>query len=177
MVTKQQQLEWLAVNVKEWNSAFNFLLMSVMDVGVYAYPGDKVRHEITFNEWQQERDRMQQKVSQLAQPAPDSSWHERGEFPPAGCECEVFYGDSWVRVFVIGIDDVGDCVFTVPRFLEIDLSYDGISNKSSFRPLRTDREKAIDEMAELVSCGLVSPEMAKDFAIKMYDAGYRKVNA
>ena len=35
--------------------------------------------------------------------------------------------------------------------------------------------RAIDEMAELVSYGLVSPEMAKEFAIKMYDAGYRKV--
>ena len=45
----------------------------------------------------------------------------------------------------------------------------------SFRPLRTGREKAIDEIAALVRDGLVSPEMAKEFAVKMYDAGLKVV--
>lgn len=53
-VTKQQQLEWLVNNVTDWSYAFNFVIMSVTDVGVYAYPCEKIRHEITFNEWQQE---------------------------------------------------------------------------------------------------------------------------
>ena len=124
---------------------------------------------VTKQEWQQERDKMSSK------PEVDNSWHDRGEFPPVGCECEVFVNDDvdknkWMHFEVIAIRDghiLGWCRESSCGFQS--------NKKSEFRPLRTEREKAIDEMAELVSASLVSAEMAKEFAIKMYDAGLKVV--
>lgn len=194
MVTKQQQLEWLAENITAWNSAFNFVIMSVMDVGVYAYPGDKVRHEITYQEWQQERDKMQKQAAKPAQPAPDNSWHERGDLPPVGCECE------WVDES--GVDGpagslypcVGDTVSVcahrqtpggnVIAIFTWAPGDDGLRVAASrmpedFRPIRTEREKAIDEMLSVYAGkddGKPIHPRCKLLAEMLYDAGYRKVN-
>ena len=100
----------------------------------------------------------------------DSSWHERGEFPPAGCECEVFVNveNKWMHFEVIAIRDghiLGWCRESSCGFQS--------NKKSEFRPLCTEREKAIDEMANLIAKSVFGS--AKCQAEKLYDSGYRKV--
>ena len=106
-----------------------------------------------------------------SKPEVDNSWHERGELPPVGCECEVFVSDEnkWMHFEVIAIRDghvLGWCREGSCGFQSND--------KSEFRPLRTEREKAIDEMANLIAKSVFGS--AKCQAEKLYDAGYRKVS-
>lgn len=98
----------------------------------------------------------------------DNSWHERGELPPVGCECEYKPVNDWVKckvlfagdsIYVLGVREFEICV----RVLDVE-----------FRPLRNEREKAVDEMANLIAKSVFGS--AKCQAEKLYDAGYRKVN-
>ena len=174
-VTKQQQLEWLAKNLEKWNSGYNFAVVDkCSDGGFYVRWPSVCSSGITKKEWQQERDKMQKKAELVAQPAQDNSWHERGEFPPVGCECEVFVSDEnkWLHFDVIAIRDghvLGWCREGSCGFQSND--------KSNFRPLRTERDKAIDEMV----CEFINyygdpkgGERYLGIAEKLYDAGYRK---
>ena len=116
----------------------------------------------------QERDKMQKQ---------DKSWHERGEFPPTGCACEVLYRGEWVAITVIGIDSDGYCVFEMPKHMYDGAPYDGIAHWASFRPLRTEREKAIEEMAGIICAGGYFTNhdgAAKTIAARIYDAGFHK---
>jgi len=115
-VTKQQQLEWMA-NKATWGDDRTIAYMMSRDeiglvvglltrlTGAELLAGHS--HIITREEWQRERDKMQKKAERVAQPAPGRSWHERGEFPPAGCECEAFVSDEnkWMHFEVIAIRD------------------------------------------------------------------------
>ena len=110
-----------------------------------------------------EREKMQKQAAQ------DNSWHEHGELPPAGTVCEV-HGNEWVETFIIGMDKEGYCVYTTGNQY---VAYDGENDPSNFRPLRTEREKSIDEMADLIAKSVFGS--AKCQAEKLYEAGYRKV--
>ena len=119
---------------------------------------------------------------------PDNSWHERGEFPPVGCEC--------VLVDEIGVDGhagslypcVGDVVSvcahrqtpggSVIAIFTWDPGDDGLRVAASrmpsdFRPLRTEREKAIDDM--LLAIDHIKEGNFETFIGALYDAGYRRV--
>ena len=161
-VTKQQQLEWLAKECDEWPFILDDICMSSESVGDVSYAVGS--HRIAKQEWQQEREKMQKKQ--------DNSWHERGELPPVGGECEALYRGEWVPVIVIGIDSSGYCVFEVPECMNDEPPYDGIREQANFRPLRTEREKAIDDLTDLISACSFAP--VKIQAEKIYDAGYRK---
>ena len=97
------------------------------------------------------------------------SWHERGERPPVGCECEVFDGDDWLQSFIVGRSRSGDVVVqTRNGYFE--------ASHAKFRPLRTEREKAIDEMALLaIGCEkyAITQNAAKAVCELLYDAGCR----
>ena len=109
-----------------------------------------------------------------SKPKFDNSWHERGEFPPAGCECEVKDGGVWHKTHIVGFDDDGYCVYTTPWSTHLD--YDGDMCRSNFRQLSTEREKAIDDMNELVG-NIEEYPTWRDAMAAIYDAGYRKVNS
>lgn len=100
----------------------------------------------------------------------DNSWHDRGEFPPAGCECEALYSDEWITVISVGIDSSGYCVFEVPECMNDEPPYDGIHEQARFRPLRTEREKAIDAACEAIG-GVISGRLIIE---RLYDAGLLK---
>ena len=104
-----------------------------------------------------------------AKPEVDNSWFTNGGFPPAGTVCEV-YENEWVETFIIGMDKEGYCVYTTGNQY---VGYDGENDPSNFRPIRTEREKAIGEMANLIAKSVFGS--AKCQAEKLYDAGYRKV--
>ena len=162
MVTKQQQLEWLANKYKTWPEPGSpYLSLSAVELGKFAIVNS---HTITRTEWQQERDKMNSK------PEVDNSWHERGELPPVGVPVELWFGGS----FAYNCEFIGMRGYNYVLWnLDDDKPDCADSMNSQFRPLRTEREKAIDEMANLIAKSVFGS--AKCQAEKLYDAGYRKV--
>ena len=175
MITKQQQLEWLANNLEEWKSGYDYAVVEKASDGyLYIRWPSICTSGITKKEWRQERDKMQKKEQQ---PAPDNSWCERGEFPPVGCECEFCNSDDewadWLHSVFVGFDSTGNGVVSV---FGDDKGVLWISNNSAdFRPLCTEREKAIDDMKSLCAYPGSWCSTFKAFAESLYDAGYRKV--
>ena len=115
------------------------------------------------------------KQQQSAKQSQDNSWYERSELPPVGCECEFCNSDDewtdWLYSVFVGFDSTGNGVVSV---FGDDKGVLWISNNSSdFRPLRTEREKAIDEMVGIIKgSAFQDPEFTASI---LYDAGYRKV--
>ena len=164
MVTKQQQLEWLANKYKTWpEPGSSYMGLSAVELGKFAIVNS---HTITRTEWQQERDKMNSK------PEVGSSWYERGELPPVGVPVELWFGGSFAY----------NCEFISTRGydyvlwnLDDDKPDCADSMNSQFRPLRTEREKAIDEMKSLCAYPGSWNSTYKSFAEALYAAGYRKV--
>lgn len=95
-----------------------------------------------------------------------SDWHKNGELPPVGevCEAYIDYPPQWVETEIVAHKDgfaIGWCK-SVMKGCHGDKAHE-------FRPLRTEREKAIDEM--MGHCDYLG---SRDFAGKLFDAGYRK---
>lgn len=171
MVTRDDQLKWLAENSDSFSG--EYAVMSMNHHGLVLEQGDTLPHKPPFGlyfftrqEWMNEEDLMQKIATS------DNSWHERGELPPVGCVCEVDYRGEWIVTAVIGVDSRGYCVFEVPTLVVGGPCYDGLMAVDKFRPLRTERDKAIEEMANLISKSVFGS--AKCQAEKLYDAGYRK---
>ena len=173
MVTKQEQLKWLANNLEKWKSGYDYAVVEKATDGyLYVRLPSVCSSGITKKEWQQERDKMQKKAEQTTQP--DNSWHERGELPPVGCECEVFVSDEnkWMHFEVIAIRDghvLGWCRESSCGFQS--------NKKSEFRPLHTEREKAIDEMVSVIldyDGYMMTSATAELVARQLYDSGYHK---
>lgn len=97
----------------------------------------------------------------------DNSWHERGELPPVGTVCEVktktFKG--WMKCFVVGKSSRGDTV------IECDDCAFIIDSTYEFRPLRPERENAIDAACEAIG-GVGEDDLL--VIEKLYDAGMLK---
>ena len=64
MVTKQQQLAWLAKHWDEWVSIASVVPMSKVILGGFTSMSSYA-HEITKEEWQQQREKMASYSSQL----------------------------------------------------------------------------------------------------------------
>ena len=94
-----------------------------------------------------------------------SDWHKNGELPPVGDVCEWLECSQtgWQTVTVAGY--YLNAAWLVPKGKEPITVY----NPTGFRPLRTERDNAIDEMME--HCDYLG---SRDFAGKLFDAGYRK---
>ena len=168
MVTKQQQLEWLANKYKTWpEQGAASIGLSIAEVGKFAIVNSYV---ITRQEWQQERDKMNSK------PEVDNSWNKYGELPPCGVPVELWVGGSFAY----------NCEFITRRSnhyvmwnLDADRPDAADYMNSEFRPLRTEREKAIDEMVYILKAKFDRPGVdgiaVSGIVNELYDAGYRKV--
>ena len=178
MVTKRQQLKWLAKRFESLPFDGDSILMSDEVLGYLGH-----EYKITNQELKQERDKMQKKAEQAEQAAQhENSWHDRGEFPPVGCECEVKDGGEWRKTHIVGFDDDGYCVHTTP-WNSLARDYDGDMNQYNFRPLsplsplRTEREKAIDEMVSVIldyDGYMITSATAELVARQLHYAGYHK---
>ena len=178
MVTKQQQLEWLAKNWCAWVHSLGYVFMSKRIVGDFVSMIND-SHRISFDEWQQERNKMQQQTANPVQPAPDNSWHERGELPPVGCECEFAQksGGAWVKAAILAVTNQNVIMLVNDEPLEV------VSRASNviFRPLSTERAKAIDELAASIGDEFkfegydLHTRITRSLSEFIYDAGYRKV--
>ena len=117
---------------------------------------------ISQKEWQQERYKMQKQQ--------DNSWYERGELPPVGTICKMIDDkNTWLECEIIAHKN-SFCIGWIssrnaPFYTD---------DKSEFRPLHTEREKAIDELNALVGDIEKYPTW-RDAIVGIIDAGYRKV--
>ena len=101
-----------------------------------------------------------------------SDWHKNAELPPVGEVCEAEYNTTpsvWESVRVVGFDD-GECVFRWISGGNAGLIGE-YSHPKDFRPLRTERDKAIDEMVDCLSSRWANCEA---IAAHLYENGYRK---
>lgn len=103
----------------------------------------------------------------------DNSWHERGELPPVGTVCELvcLSGD------VIVVEIVKSKNGKVYGWCDDDDAFYECESRKRLRPLRTEREKAIDEMVHEFIVHYGDPKGGERYlgiAKKLYDAGYRK---
>ena len=108
---------------------------------------------------------------------PANSWYERGELPPVGavCECEGYAPASECEIVAYSDDQV--CVrWRENKLLDV---IDITSGEVKFSPLRTEQEKAIDEMVGILKAKFDRPGIdgiaVSDIVNELYDAGYRKV--
>ena len=159
MVTKRQQLKWLAKRFESLPFDGDSILMSDEVLGYMGY-----EHRITNQEIKRERDKMN------SEPEVDNSWHDRGEFPPVGVPVELWWGGSFVF----------NCEFITKRkhhyvVWNLDADRPDASDymNSEFRPLRTEREKAIDELNNMVGDIEKYPTW-RDAIAGIIDAGYHK---
>lgn len=95
-------------------------------------------------------------------------WHKSGELPPVGevCEAYIDYPPQWVETEIVAHKDgfaIGWCK-SVMKGCHGDKAHE-------FRPLRTEREKAIDEMVDCLSSRWANCEA---IAAHLYENGYRK---
>lgn len=99
----------------------------------------------------------------------NNEWFKRGELPPVGTECEISNcGDEWEKVKILFMGKticIADWSYKQEQHFHL--------SSVKFRPLRTEREPAIDEIKSIiVSLGYGSA--AGEIATKIYDAGFRK---
>ena len=108
-------------------------------------------------------------------------WHKSGELPPVGEVCEMKHKHStadWARP---GFEPVvivasGKDLFIVSS-TDVYRETVGSWDEYEFRPLRTEREKAVDEMVCEFIDHYGDPKGGERYigiATKLYDAGYRK---
>ena len=115
---------------------------------------------------------MQKKAEQTTQP--DNSWHERGELPPVGCECEAMRDGEWVAVEVLRhrVNNVGVNVAAV-----MDCTSFNVFWAMDFRQPHTEREKEIDEMVSVIldyDGYMITSATAELVARQLHYAGYHK---
>ena len=165
-VTKQQQLEFAAMHIDKWKSGYDFAVIEKANDGQLCVRWPSIcSGGMSKKEWQQERDKMQKQQ--------DNSWRERGELPPVGCECEIKHKcwSEFRRVTVVAITKEYVIVVDGQREQHYYL------REITFRPLRTEWEKAIDEMATLIGVECQPSPInigSKRAAEILYNAGYRK---
>ena len=111
-----------------------------------------------------------------SKPEVDNSWHEREGLTPCGIPVELWIGGVFAY----------NCEFIVKRGntyvlwnLDDDKPDCADCMNSRFRPLRTEREKAIDEMVDILKAKFDRPGVdgivVSDIVNELYAAGYRKV--
>lgn len=117
-------------------------------------------------------DNQEQDMTQQQEMKQDIGWFERGELPPVGTVCLYVVSDRLsAEVEITAHAKLGLC------FVQVGQSGESYVSKTAelhrFRPIRTEREVAIEEMCNVAGLdGLVFGLVAGE----LYDAGYRKQN-
>lgn len=99
-----------------------------------------------------------------------SDWHKSGELPPVGEVCLYVVSDRLsVEVEITAHAKLGICFIQVGQSGESYVSK--VAELHRFHPLRTDRDKAIDEMVVCLGSRWANCE---EIAAHLYENGYRK---
>lgn len=99
-----------------------------------------------------------------------SDWHKNGELPPVGEVCLYVVSERLsVEVEITAHAKLGICFVQVGQSGESYVSK--VAELHRFRPLRTERDKAIDEMIGCLGSRWANCE---EIAAHLYENGYRK---
>ena len=81
-----------------------------------------------------------------SKPKVDNSWHERGEFPPVGCECDIRHScwnsEKYEKVTVAAITSE----YVIVKYATFEQHY--MLKDISFRPIRTERDVLLSVIVE-----------------------------
>lgn len=110
-----------------------------------------------------------QSLTHIEESLTDSDWHERGDAPPAGTECEVMYAGKFEPCFVVGMDRFDNLVVQI---LKDGGSYERVSLIGRFRPTLTEREKFIEQAWDKLRGDTPHKETIEVLG-QLYDLGYR----
>ena len=104
----------------------------------------------------------------------DNGWYARGEFPPAGTDCEFWDCGYWHLARIIGMDAEGLCEASV--IFDEHRGYRASPLVSDFRPIKTDADLDRDEAIEGMAKATLTPGSPSTISSckLLYDAGYRK---
>ena len=100
-----------------------------------------------------------------SKPVVDNSWHERGELPPVGCECLILNGEA---VMIVSHGSLSGLAVAFYPYGVGGLYSAALAG--SFRPLRTEREKAIDAAYKAIG-DVIGGRLIIE---RLYDAGLMK---
>ena len=135
------------------------------NTGIHACLGRKVTHTDTANEITKWVAKQQAKET--------SDWHERGELPPVGTECEAKkYGkEEWYKVVICG---AGKHLGLAVAFYEKQKGSGAFTCSSAeyFRPIRTEREVLIEHMQSDIAERWANCE---ELATHLVDKGWVKM--
>jgi hypothetical protein len=96
------------------------------------------------------------------------SWDGKG-LPPVGAECETKIGNFWKKCEIVAhVNDYGEA----RAIYQMDNTW-GHSSAPIFRPIKSNRDKAIEDMINILDEDVMHTK--KDVFGAIYDAGYRKV--
>ena len=103
--------------------------------------------------------------SKPANVEPEKSWHEKGDLPPVGVECEwsTNGGHNWYKTKLIFSDNT---VFLTSAYQLYKIDDPDVL----FRPLKTERERFVEAAVKL---NKAHQWTAAEFAAAMYDAGFK----
>jgi len=101
-------------------------------------------------------------------PRPQPQWQgPQDGLPPVGTECMYHNGSIYVPGKIIAHVDDGDGIDAI---IQCEGRWYCGRSPDSFRPLKSDRDKSIDEIAQIID-GRFDPRKAAE---SLYDAGFRK---
>jgi hypothetical protein len=98
----------------------------------------------------------------------DNSWYEKGEIPPVNVQC--MNGNNIVKIVAHLFN--GD--YKYAAFQHVDGNGCGYSQAESFYPLKTERERTIEDCISVFNAGGANDGLLRSMAGSLYDAGYRK---
>lgn len=97
-----------------------------------------------------------------------NDWFEKGELPPVGIECEYKLGHFWKHCKVKGdAFDYGHRIVLV----QIGEGCKTTGESKWFRPIKSEREKAIEAALEFTKDTVFVEHSVKKLATIWYDAG------
>lgn len=100
-----------------------------------------------------------------------NEWFDNGEFQPAGTRCMVDHLGVWGETYIVGMSEHGSCVYSLIGWNNTSAVYDGVADPSCFKPLKSEREEAIERMLDVL-CHPKTP-YAGQMCGALYDAGLR----
>lgn len=95
-------------------------------------------------------DDQEKNVTQQQEIKQDNGWHERGELPPVGVDCQAYVDERWVDAYVVGFIKNGAVTVDVRAYQGGVKS--GLRlvtrNAAHFRPIRTERDQLVDVLSK-----------------------------
>ena len=101
------------------------------------------------------------------------SWHERGELPPVGIECETHApGYGWEKVWVVAKHAFEDRVIISEHKGQGKLRY---GKAEDFRPIKSERERFVEAASDVIrgTSVVITGSAQLEICAALFDAGFR----